>query len=482
MSDETLIARLQQLSPAKRKILLRQLLEKKRTTEMNNSEDRIVKKEKSLKNEISFPQESIWLLQEILSEANVTTICNSFICYELLEEELVRKTLEIMIDRHAMLRTVFEWGDGNVNILMKENIGCHYDYTDIRGLPSEDKYRKAKEIIDDEFKMPVDLANGPLWKIKIIQTEDFEIVLSLFMHHLISDGWSYEIFLREFIQVYNALKTGNEVSLPELELEYVDYAYWDRNQNWIQNQEKLTKYWNGYLENSPCVLQLQTDKPYPANRRFHGEFAPLKMDELLSEKVRTRAAELNVTVYSFLLAVWAVLLYKYTNQNDILIATPVSNRVQWELDHVIGCFVDILPIRAMLSDEMTFAELVEQISTDVYTVIAHKIPFSKLIDSLNIPSDTQRPPLCQVMFVFHKELTSVQMMQQLIYPFHHHNKVSEFDLALELYDDEIIGGGIEFNSDIFYKDSVERMSIHFCNMTASIVDNPKQFCREIYYT
>ncbi|MDR0268841.1 condensation domain-containing protein [Paenibacillus sp.] len=470
MSDETLQSRLQELSPMKRKILLRRLLEKKRTMELNHSEDKIAKKDERLKHEISFPQESIWLLQELLSEANVTTICNSFIYYELLEDGLVRKTLERMVDRHAMLRSVFEWGDGSVNILIKENMECHYDYTDIRALPSEYKFSEAKKIIDDEFKKPFDLINGPLWKIKIIQLEDPEIVLSLFMHHLISDGWSYEIFLREFIQIYNSLQTDNHLSLPKLELEYVDYAHWDRNQYWIQNEAKLTKYWTSYLENSPSFLNLETDHPYPEKRSFNGDLAPIKLDETLSEKVRTRAAEMNVTVYSFLLAAWAMLLNKYTNQNDILIVTPVSNRVQWQFDNVIGCFVDILPIRTIMSDHINFTELVEQISTDVYNIVANKIPFSKLIDSLNIPSDTQRPPLCQVMFVFHKELTSAQKMQQIIYPFHHHNKVSEFDLTLELYDDQIIGGGIQFNSDIFYKDSVERMSQHFCNLITSIIE------------
>ncbi|HKY29323.1 MAG TPA: amino acid adenylation domain-containing protein, partial [Pyrinomonadaceae bacterium] len=423
---------------------------------------------------VSFAQQRLWFLDQLEENRASYNVPRALRLSGMLNVEALRRTLNELVSRHEPFRTCFESVDGTLRQIIKENAEIGLANVDLTHLP-EEREERAKQLTRDEAGRPFDLAHGPVIRATLLRLSEQEHILLLTTHHIVSDAWSAGILFRELGELYNAFANGQPSPLAPLSIQYADFAEWQRT--WLQNHEleRQLSYWRSKLE-GVSVLDLPTDRPRTAAQQSYGDYRFLTLSKTLSDGLAGLSKREGATLFMTLLAAFQILLWRYSDQDDIVVGSPIAGRNREEIEDLIGFFVNTLVLRTDLSGNPTLRGLLERVKETAVGAYAHQdLPFEKLVEELQPERDLHRNPLFQVMFQFQNakpaqlqlnglEVSKVQTLTQ----------TAKFDLMLVAYEqDGALKCVIEYNTGLFAGETIERMLDHYATLLASIVGNPE---------
>ena len=318
----------------------------------------------------------------------------------------LQSSINGLLRRHETLRTSFSVHDNEPVQVIVPFSALTLPLIDLSALPSEQAHTEAAALRDAEARTGFDLTEGPLLRVKLLRLAGDEHVLLLTMHHIIADGWSMGILVKEVAALYEAYKSGVEAELPELPIQYADYAVWQRAYLSGEVLAQQLEYWKTQLAGAPAVLELPADRPRPAVQSFRGDSFSFSCSPELSSALREFSKREGVTLYMTLLAAFAVLLHRYSGERHIVIGTPIANRNRMEVEGLIGFFVNSLAMHVEIAEDPTFGQLVERVREIVLGAYAHQdVPFERLVEELKPERDLSRSPIFQVMFAWQNAST-----------------------------------------------------------------------------
>jgi len=438
----------------------------------------------------SLAQQRIWFYSQLALQSPFYNIPLRFRLAGLLDSNVLTKSIELIVARHEALRTAIASVEGQPQQIIRGTLKVHLPLVDL----SDDAQpeQNLRQLETREAQVPFDLNRGPLFRCSLVRLSEQEHELLLTMHHIIADGWSVGVFVRELTEIYTAYARGVEPSLAELPIQYADYAIWQRE--WIDSPECQAQldYWRQQLDGfSP--LQLLTDRPRPSEQSFRGGHQPLALDRKLSDKLRSFSESHGVTLFMTLLAALQTLLYRYTDSRDIAVGSPIANRNREELEGLIGFFANSVVLRNEFSDELTFLQLLQRVKESTLSAYAHQdLPFDKLVDELQPERATNRNPLFQVVFALQNapveelDLAGVKLCspgtagRSDIFDSLAMLAATRFDLELHLWDQaDGICGGFLYSTDLFDSATIRRMSEHFRVLLEGIIRDPEQHLRQL---
>ncbi len=426
---------------------------------------------------LSFGQARLWFLDRLDLGAQAYNVPTAFRVKGPLDIACLERSLNRIIQRHAILRTTFVELDGEPRQVVAPELSLRVDLEDLSALPSAEIERTARRRLVELGRRKFDLARGPLIYADVLRIAEQDHFLLLTLHHIICDEWSSEVFNRELAQLYQAGLHGAPASLPELPVQYADYAAWQIE--WLKGQNEASQlaYWKHKLSGAPQVLDLPADFPRPASPSFRGGRRSRRLTgELLGALQRLSRTE-QVTLFVTLLAAFQVLLYRYTGQEDLLVGSPVANRRQFELERLIGFFLNTLVFRADLKGNPGFRELLQRVSQTVLEAFDHQdLPFERLVEELRPPRDLGRSPLFQTMFVFlPRQLQRLQIAGLEIESLSIDYGWSKFDLSLFVTElPDALELSLEYSTDLFDASVMERMLEHYELLLSGLVADPDQ--------
>jgi len=392
-----------------------------------------------------------------------------------LQGEVLERSLQEILSRHEVLRTVFTFGEEGPASWVRELGGWTMPSIDLRTLPPEVREEEAMRLAESEAAAPFDLQRDWLLRAVRVRIADEESLLLLTMHHIISDGWSFEVLVRELAALYAAFAEGGPSPLPDLPIQYGDYAGWQRGRLSGEELERGLAYWKERLRGPLPLLELPTDHPRPAVPRYEGAVESILLPADLLAGLRDMSRQEQATLFMILLAAYQVLLHRYTGQDDVLVGTPVAGRTRPELEPLIGFFVNTLVLRAGFGGQPTFRELLSGLRETVLDAFAHQeVPFERLVEELRPERRIGRSPLIQTMFVLQNTPLQETVLDGLtLTPVRTLSRTAKFDLSLLLTEsDEGLHAAIEYSTDLFEKITIERMLGGFSALLQGIVANP----------
>ncbi|MBW4685857.1 MAG: amino acid adenylation domain-containing protein [Komarekiella atlantica HA4396-MV6] len=416
----------------------------------------------------SFAQQRLWFLDRLEPGNPAYNISLAVNLKGQLEVALLEQSLNEIIRRHETLRTTFTTVNGEPVQIIAPSLKLSLSIVDYQ------KNIDIRQLLTQESQRPFDLTQGSLLRAKLLRLAQQEHILLLEMHHIISDGRSAEIFLQELALLYKAFLTGSSLPLPEVSIQYKDFAHWQRQ--WLQGEILQTQlcYWKQQLEGIPAALQLPTDRPRPTVQTSHGAQQSIELSEVI-EQLKAIARQKGITLFMLLLAAFQTFLYRYTGQNDIAIGTPVANRNRDEVKGLIGFFVNTLVLRTDMSGDPTFDELLTRVKKVALGAYTHQdLPFDQLVEALQPERDTSRTPLFQVMFNVQDYSQLPEMPGLALSLLKIETKTAQFDLSLSIeIAEQRVMASFEYNTDLFDATTISKMLRHFQNLLSGIAANPQ---------
>ena len=424
---------------------------------------------------LSFAQQRLWILDQLEPGNALYNVPAVLKLHGLLDVQAFERSIKEIVHRHEALRTTFAIREGEPVQIVAPSLTITIPILDLDVLLPDDQEAEAQRLIAEEVQSSFDLSK-PLIRGKWLQIDEQKHILLLNMHHIVADGWSMEILLRELSILYSAFLQRLAPSLPELPIQYADFAVWQRQQLQGEALENMLAYWREQLTGLP-VLQLPTDRPRPATQSFRGATHTEMFPSTLLDSLKELSQREGVSLFMTLLAAFNVLLYRHTGQDDIGIGTGIANRNRKEVEELIGFFVNTLVLRTRMAGNPEFREILRRVRDVALGAYAHQdLPFEKLVDELQPERNLSIQPLFQVMFTFHNfplpvlELGGVTMM-----PMTMENKTAKFDLSLSLIDTEQgLAVGMEYSTDLFDASTIEGMVRRWRILLEAIVANPEQ--------
>ena len=426
---------------------------------------------------LSFGQQRLWFLDQL--EGGSATY-NEFFALNIngsLQIAALEQTLTEIVRRHEILRTTFPMRNGFPVQAIAPTQTVPLPMVDLQQSPEVEQSAEVRRLAIEEQARPFDLSKGPLLRATLLRLAEESYVLLLNIHHIVCDGWSMPIFIRELSAFYEAFSKGAPSPLPELAIQYADFAHWQRQ--WLQGDVLAAHlaYWRQQLAGAPPVLELPTDRPRPAVQTFRGAAQFLALPKPLSQKLKVLSQRWGVTLFMTLLAAFQTLLYRYTGQSDICVGAPIANRNRSEIEGLIGFFVNTLVLHTDLSGNPSFQELLGRVREVALGAYAHQdLPFEQLVEALQPERSLSHQPLFQVMFVVHDaSMTTLELPGLTLSSLEMDSETAKFDLALSIADGE---QGLmalwEYNIDLFDAATITRMLGHFQTLLEGIVANPEQ--------
>src|SRR5262245_47491461 len=348
---------------------------------------------------LSFAQQRLWFLDQMEPGSSTYNMPTALRLSRELNVRALEQSLNEVVRRHAILRTVFVAGEERPQQTVQAFKETKLALFDLSDLPSEQREAETRQLIKRETQQPFDLRQGPVWRARLVRLGAEEHVLLFTMHHIVTDRWSMEILTREVSVLYAAYASGGESPLPELPIQYADYAVWQRQ--WLQGEvlEEQLGYWREQLAGAPAVLELPTDRVRPAQQSHRGAQLPLQLPVDLTAGLRQLSQHEGVTLFMSLLAGWQLLLARYSRQADVVVGSPVANRTRAEVEGLIGFFVNTLVLRTEVDGELPVRELLQRVREVCLGAYAHQeVPFEMLVEQLQPGRNMSYRPLVQVMF------------------------------------------------------------------------------------
>ncbi|MDB5072254.1 MAG: amino acid adenylation domain protein [Candidatus Eremiobacteraeota bacterium] len=458
-----------ELSAEGKRSMLRRLLEE-RAAEPNDMR-------------LSFAQERLWFLDRFQPGLSVYNIATGMSIPGTLDVAALQQCLDEIVRRHDVLRTTFRVVDGQPVQVVAPFSPVPLPVIDLSRMPETTRAAEAGRLALREGQRPFDLTEGPLFRASVVRFDASASALLLTMHHIVSDGWSLGILMREVSVLYEAYAGGRPSPLPPLPLQYADYARRQRQRMQGGVLERELSYWTSRLAGAPTLLELPADRPRPALQTFAGAWRTFLIDAKLLERLQRVSRNAGVTPYMTLLAALQTLLHRYTGQTDLLLGTPVANRTRAEYEALIGFFANTLVVRTDAGGDPRFADLLAQVREVTLGAYAHQdLPFEKLVEELHPARHLSHHPLFQVMFAYQNVPTMPQQAQTPAAEFASQLVLgtARFDLSLFMEETgDTLHGTFEYNTDLFDHDRIERMAGHFQTLLAGIAEAPEQRLSEL---
>ncbi len=425
---------------------------------------------------VSFAQEQLWFLNQLAPGSPVYNVVDVVRFNGPYNAAAIKKTLNELVRRHEVLRTVFFYGDARPLQNVLPGVELSFKEIDLSAFAAgEEQQREWKRVVKEEGRKPFDLSRAPLFRVAIVHLGPREHKLLLTIHHIIADEWSMELMHDEITQLYDAFSQGRPSPLAELPIQYADFAAWQRE--WLTGDalKRQESYWKKELAGAPTVLELPTDKPRLAAQSFNGAIESFKLPRDLSDQLKTLSREQQATLFMLLEAGFATLLHRYTGQEDILVGTPISGRTHSETEKLFGYFLNTVVLRAQFNDRMNFRALLQQVRERAVGAYAHPdLPFDRLVADLAPERDPSRSPVFQVMFVLHNP-DGVSEVSQASGNRDLSTGTAKFDLTLVLSETpDGLEGMFEYNTDLFAGATIQRMCGHYARLLESITEDPEQ--------
>jgi non-ribosomal peptide synthetase component F/acyl carrier protein len=425
---------------------------------------------------LSYAQQRLWFLDQLEPGGAAYNLSIAFRLTGVLDVTALEKSLDTIVRRHEILRTVFPAKDGRPVQVIVPALPLTLPVVDLRAIPDNIREAEVQQRATAESRQLFDLAQGPLWSVKLLRLADEEYVFLLNMHHIVFDGWSFDVFFRELTALYTAFSTGKPSALPALPLEYRDFALWQRM--WLQGAilEAQLTYWKQQLGGNLPILELPADRPRPSLQSFRGACQSLVLPQRLTEALKALSRQEGVTLFMTLLAAFKTLLYRYTGQEDLIIGTPIAGRTRVETEALIGFFVNTLVLRTNMGGNLPFRELLGKVRAVALDAYDHQdLPFEKLVDELQLERSSSHAPLVQVMFALQNAPQPVLKLPGLtLDQMDVESGTAKFDLTLSMRDTEQGSTGtLEYATDLFDHATISRMLVHFQTLLEGIVAHPE---------
>jgi len=432
---------------------------------------------------VSFAQERLWLLDQLEPDRAVYNIPSAVTLPGSVNADVLRRALNEIVKRHEVLRTKFMSVDGEPSQVILPSLNFELPVQDLRNMSAEQRQAEVARLTEAEARRPFDLGQGPLLRAQLLRVTNEQNMLLLTMHHIISDGWSVGIFFRELSLLYEAAYQGRRSPLPELPIQYADYAQWQRERLSGVKLVELLGYWRKQLAGAPVVLELPLDKVRPAVQSFRGEVRTFQLGVELTRRLRELSQRRGVTLFMTLLAAFKVLLYRYTGEEDLVVGTPIAGRNRAEIEGLIGFFTNSLVLRTKLSGSPNFVELLQRVREVTLGAYEHQdLPFEKLVEELQPERSLSHNPLFQVFFSLQNNPTLAtvgsdkEAVEKALREMPELNTGSaKFDLALMMSEmGEQLIGGFEYNTDLFEAVTIARMEGHYRRLLDAILADPER--------
>src|SRR5215213_2403037 len=444
--------------------------------------ERIPRRKESGPAPLSFAQQRLWFFDQFEPGNPAYNVVSTVLLQGKLNTLAFERSFSEVIRRHEALRTTFDVRDGEAVQIIAPPKPLHLQVVDITHYAEAERDAMVQNLIHEQTQASFDLKRGPLLRITLVRLREDEHVLLLAMHHIVTDGWSVGVFVGEVVALYEGYTAGREVDLPTLPIQYADFATWQRQ--WLKGDvlDEQFAYWRQQLGGTLPILELPTDRRRPALQTYNGTSLSFSLSPVVSQSLKGLCKQEGVTLFMMLLAVFKVLLYRYTGQEDLIVGSPIANRHRRELESLIGFFVNTLAMRTDLSGNPTFKELLTRVRDTALGAYTHQdLPFEYLVEQLQPDRDLSHSPLVQVVFVVQNTPDDkLELPGLVVTPLKGQPETAKFDIIL--YFDEVgsdIQGTFEYNTGLFDRDTIERMVQHLQTLLEGIVADPSARISEL---
>lgn len=426
---------------------------------------------------LSFSQQRLWFLNQLEPGTAAYNIGSALQIIGDLDSTAMLEGIRQVIRRHEVLRTRFPAQDGMPVQVIDDRIMIASSIEDIRDvLSGVEKESKLRQFAEEEARKPFDLAGGPLIRARLLRTGEREHVLLMVLHHIVSDGLSMKLLMSEIGENYELNKSGSAGRRLDLEIQYADYAVWQREVMRGETLERGLRYWQEKLKGQIRLIDLPTDRPRPEAQRYEGEMYRFELGRELMDALDGFCADESLTKFMALLGTWQVLLHRYSEDDEITVGTPVDNRIRAELGGVIGCFINTVVMRTNMHGNPTARELLNRVKEVIIGAFEHQeVPFELIVERLQPERRTNYTPFIQVWFVLHPEKRGDEMRVReesdlIIEGIDIDNKTAQFDLALSMFES---GQGIlTYNTDLFDRSTIEQMVEDYRALLRGMIESP----------
>ncbi len=432
---------------------------------------------------ISFAQQRLWFLDQLDPQNPAYNVQVAVSLNGPLDVAALEAALTEICRRHEALRTTFSAAGGEPRQIIAAPLRLRLPPLRLTGQPEEGRESEAVRLASEEAMRPFDLVSSPLFRTLLIRLADEHHVLVLTMHHIINDGWSTGILFREMGALYRAFSTGRPSPLPELPIQYSDFAIWQREQLQGDLFESQLAYWKRQLGRYLPPVNLPTDRPRPKIQSFRGARQSFLLSKEMTEALKNLSLDEGATLYMTLLAAFSILLFRYAGQNEIDIGTPIAGRTTVETEELIGFFVNPLVLRVDLSGDPTFRELLSRVREVALDAFTHQdVPFEKIVEAVRPQRDLGSSPLFQVWFVLQNSDPPLELERLTVTPLEPDDApldrgpagTARHDLRLGLA--RIPSGGlsgtVEYKTDLFTASTVTSIVRNYETILQDIIDGP----------
>jgi amino acid adenylation domain-containing protein/FkbM family methyltransferase len=448
---------------AKKRKLLAQLLEAENI--QSNVEQQIPRREEVSELPLSFAQQRLWLLEQLQPGTATYNVPKFLYLDGPLNISALEQSFSEIIRRHEALRTTFPTREGNPLQFISDPAPVSVSLVDLSALSAEESETEAERLVGAEAQRPFDLAHGPLFRITLIRLSTDRHALLLMMHHIICDGWSINIMLEEFFTLYEAYGEGASSPLPDLPIQYADYALWQRSHLSGHRLDQLLAFWRSQLSGAPPLLQLPFARPRPPLQSYQGASIEFTLTDREVAALKALSQREGVTLFMTLLAAFQVLLARYSGAEEVVVGTPIAGRERREVEELIGFFINTLILRVEVRREESFQGLLGRVREVCLGAYAHQeLPFERLVEEMQPERSMSHAPLCQVAIVLQNapreqmRIGELELSAQGV-----ERGTAKFDITLSL--GERAGGGmrgiLQYSTDLFDERAMRRMAGHY---------------------
>ncbi len=428
---------------------------------------------------LSSAQKSMWFLQQLDPFSAVYNNPSAVRVKGQINLDILQEAICRLANRHEITGANFTVQNGVPvqYISPKYFTIVKYKGTEFNLVSPEGYSERLQKTINKIARSPFNLEKDPLLSVSIIQIEDTDNVLIFNIHHLISDGWSKGIILKEIAHHYHAILNNKEASLPPITIQYYDYIRWQDEYHKSNEFKIKLNFWKQRLKDAPPKLSLPTDNPRPVIQSYNGSLILFQIEDDLSSKIAKYCKTEKISIYCFLFGIFIIMLHKYTSEDDISVGTPIAGRRRVEFENLIGLFVNTLVIRTKIDNNLSFGDYIHNFKKELFQAFNNQeVPFEILVEELNPKREMSISPLYQVMFQYDNELLQSTVIDNLeLLPLQLDTGISQFDLSVSCWNEKgIIKGTFEYNTDLFHKATVERMKGHYIQLINSVLATPTE--------
>ena len=422
----------------------------------------------------SFSQQRLWFLDQFDPGTAAYNIPRIFRIIGPLHVDALTRAFHAVVQRHAVLRTVFDSVEGEARQVVLSDLEVKVPLIDLTEAPEGERESKALRIAIQEGKKPFDLCEGPLLRASLIRLAPETWMLVLVMHHIVTDGWSISRLFRDLTTYYAAFLENTEPELPELPIQYTEYAQWQHEYMSGELLRKEIEHWKNTLAGAQTLLGLTTDHPRPAMQTWNGASQQITLDAATLAKLKSLAQKESSTLFMVSMALFQALLWRYSHQESILVGTPIAARNHVEVEEMVGLFVNTLVFRTDFTSDLSFRDVIRRVRSFALEAYMHQdVPFEKLVEELVPQRSLDTPPLFQVMFIFQNIPKQVFKIPGLsIKEMNFETGIAKFDLSAELWEDTEFHCQFEYNTDLFEHSTMRRMLGHFERLIQAALENP----------